>query len=321
MDPLRSSLSRAEAARALNLPIPVIDALIAGGALRCRNDRIAAGDLESLLRDALLSLYRAEAQPVGGAQPQPQAQPQAEPAVETEIELDAEAAVITHNIAEYNEAPQVGDRPDLRIAPRYVPRRQIGGKFNQARFTLLQISNTGLRIRHDETLLPGEEARLTLSLQKPARTFHMKARVVWTSIAQRGDGPTFCISGLRIADDGARLREAVALMRDARELAVDEKAAKVERTTPQPLRAVSDDEVAEILKALRRLTSDPVEATRWYNRARFAMADSEVRKAAPVRAADREQVLGVWEYLDRRIDIAKIAGVVNWSHSARAAAM
>jgi hypothetical protein len=311
MDPLRSSLSRAEAARALGIPISVIDALVTSGAVRCKEDAIPASELETIFRDALLRLYRAEAVPA----------PQPVKAEEPQIELEAEP-LVTHNIAEYNAAPIEVEKPEMRIAVRYVPRRQIGGAFNQVRFTLLQISNTGLRIRHGETLLPGEEAKLTLSLQKPARTFHLRARVVWTSIAQRGDDPTFCISGLRVTDDGDRLREVVALMRDARELAVDEKTTKVERKeTPQPLRSVSDDEVAAILKALRRLTSDPIEANRWYTRARFALSEPQVRRAAPVRAADRDQVLGIWEYLERRIDIAKIAGVVNWSHGARAAAV
>jgi PilZ domain len=309
MDPLRSSLSRAEAARALGIPITVIDALVTSGAVRCKGEAIPASQLETLFRDALLRLYRADAAP-----PPVKAE-------EPEIAIEAEP-LITHNIAEYNAASAETEKPEMRIAVRYMPRRQIGGAFNQVRFTLLQISNTGLRIRHTETLLPGEEAKLTLSLQKPARTFHMRARVVWTSIAQRGDDPTFCISGLRVTDDADRLREAVTLMRDARELAVDEKSAKVERKeTPQPLRSVSDDEVAAILKALRRLTSDPIEANRWYNRARFALSEPQVRRAAPVRAADREQVLGIWEYLERRIDIGKIAGVVNWSHGARAAAV
>ena len=48
---------------------------------------------------------------------------------------------------------------DARIAPRYIPRRSIGGVFNKTKFTVMQISSTGLRIRHDETLLPGEEGQ------------------------------------------------------------------------------------------------------------------------------------------------------------------
>jgi hypothetical protein len=72
---------------------------------------------------------------------------------------------------------------------------------------------------------------------------------------------------------------------------------------------------------VRRFASDPTEASRWYARARFAVADEEVRKAAPRGARERDEVLGVWEYLQRRIELKAVASVIQWIRSSHVAAV
>jgi hypothetical protein len=378
--PLQTSLSRQELANSLALAPPVIDALVASGALLCHvrdgRETIPMQQVESFFRDGLLRVYQADAAarvqrgmttPAverrvrevestfdfddGEAKPAPE--PAAEAAAaESEGSGSREVAASAESPASSATAPaddavlpiassvgdssairrgyELDDRPveklDLRVAPRYIPRRQVGGTFNQTKFSILQISTSGLRIRHDQTLLPGEEGRLTFALIKPPQSFLLKARVVWTSIAQRGDDPTFCISGLRIVDGVERLRRAVDLLREARELEPDRETtrrssrdAAATPASPPALRGLSDEEVASILRAVRKFASDPVEASRWYARARFAMVDEQVRAAIPPRARDREEILGVWEYLERRIDVRKVAGVVSWMRSTRAA--
>ena len=344
----RSALTRTEAAQALSLAPAVIDALIDSGALLCRvtggrEEGIPIDQLERLLRDSLLRLYHAEAVAAAAKKIVPQAAPQpaddasdevtiapiAEPAEPPRPELSAESAaaedddapVITRSIAEHQAAEQ--ERPDLRIAPRYIPRKQINGSINHVRFSILQISTTGLRIRHEETLRPGDEARVTFALMNPAQSFPIRCRVVWTSIAQRGDGPSFCISGLRVIDNADRLRRAVDLLRDARELVADRHVRRSNALpvpTPPALTGVSDDDVASIIRAVRRFAGDPVEAGRWYARARFSLSEEHVRANAPQRARDREEVLGIWEYLDRKIEIPVVANVVSWMRRTRATA-
>jgi hypothetical protein len=180
------------------------------------------------------------------------------------------------------------------------------------------LSNTGLRIRHAEALRPGEEARLSFAMQNPARSVVMRARVAWTSIAQRGDGPSFYISGLKVTANAERLTEAIDLLRNARELHLDES----RRTTrlPMPVSGLPDEDVVAIIRAVRKFAADPTEATRWYTRARFAIAEEEVRRAAPRGARDREEAVGVWEYLQRRVDLRAVAGVVQWIRRSQVAA-
>ncbi|HEX7150895.1 MAG TPA: PilZ domain-containing protein [Thermoanaerobaculia bacterium] len=323
----RPHFSPDETARILALPATAVTQLISSGRLIAKGASIAADSIETFLRDRFLELYRAEAAPQAQAQQQPEPQPQtqqqpiAPPQDEHTIDLEqAEAAAaerleITRSFNEY-EVDARPERPNMRIAPRYVPRRQLGGSFRGTRFTVLQLSTTGLRIRHEESMRPGDVARLTLSLMRPARTFAMQARVVWTSIAQRGDGPSFCISGLRVVENADQLRQAIDLLREGRDLQQDEGA---RRGTPASLTGLSDDDVAAIIRAVRKFSADPVEANRWYTRARFALAEESVRNAAPPRARDREEVVGVWEYLDRKVDLHQIAGVVTWLRQTRSA--
>ena len=296
-----------QTAEILDLPPSIVDKLVRSGQLPSSNGQgVPAAEIQSYLSQSFIRLFQAQAVvPVAAAKP-------AEAAAEPEGEVDA--SIITRSIAEY-ETDVRAAVSENRIAPRYVPRRQLGGTFRDLRFTLMQLSTTGLRIRHDETLRPGDVARLTLSLQKPARTFAMQARVVWTSIAQRGEGPTFCISGLRVLDVGP-IAQVIHHLREARDLQADEG----RRRGNSPLSGLTDDEVASIIRAVRKFSADPVEAGRWYTRARFSLADETVRAAAPQRARDREEVVGLWEYLDRRLDIAKVASVVTWLRQTRASA-
>ena len=78
----------------------------------------------------------------------------------------------------------------------------------------------------------------------------------------------------------------------------------------------SDDEIAMVTAAIQKFAQDPVEASRWYSRARFALSDEHVRRIAPPRPRDREEVLGIWEYLERQVELEKVAGVVAWSRAA-----
>ena len=295
-----SHFTTEQTAEILDLPPSIVEKLVRSGQLPSKDARIPASEIQSYLSQCFIRLFQFQAK---------------EPAeIETPNEDESHDSLITRSIVEYEEVMR-GETADLRVAPRYVPRRPVGGMFRMMHFTLMQISTAGLRIRHDDTLRPGEVARLTLSLQRPARMYAMQARVVWTSIAQRGDGPTYCISGLRVID-AAPLEQVLQHMRDARDLQADEG----RRRRVQPLSGLTDEEVAAVIRVVRRFNADPAEAGRWYSRARFALADESIRAAAPQRTRDREEVIGVWECLERKLDIAKVASVVTWLRQTRASA-
>jgi hypothetical protein len=318
------TLRRDELSDVLSLSPKIIDALILTRALeterRDGREVVTCSQLEKLFRDSLLRVYQAQA--VRAAAAATRIEP------EREIELDLEPAeaeeelpVITRTSDEHLMAAPASndDRPDLRLGARFIPRRQLGGVFREVKLAVLQLSNSGLRIRHTEPLRPGEEARFSFAIQNPPKSFVMRARVVWTSIASRGEGPSFYISGLRVITNQDRLVEATELLRAARELHLDE--SRRRNNVPMPVHGLPDEDVVAIIRAVRKFANDPTEATRWYTRARFAVADEEVRRAAPRGAREREEVVGIWEYLQRRIDLKAVAGVVQWIRNSSVAAV
>jgi hypothetical protein len=321
---------RDEAGEVLQLSPAVIDALVSSGALRVETidgrDTIAAAELERLFRDSLMRLWHGQATRAAAVSPGIPADAGAV-AEEVEIEIEAKPDADSEEpaiVGVYDELG-TGARPDLRAGVRYVPRRQIGGTFRDVRFVMLQLSSSGLRIRHDDALRPGDEARLSFAILSPPKSFVMRARVIWTSIGQRGDQRSYYVSGLRVIENVDRLVNAAYLLRTARELHIDETDTARRpggvKNVPRQVSGVADEDVVAIIQAVRKLAGDPEEAARWYARARFAIADEEVRKAAPRGAREREEVVGVWESLQRRIDLRTVAGVMQWIRSSQVAAV
>lgn len=310
--PADVTFRRDELSEVLKLSPSVVDALFNAGTLRSQNGGIAAADLERLFRDSLLRLYQAQATRSTKSHVNDEIE------IEIESQPDPDDSLITRTL---DDNIAMGERPDLRAGVRYVPRKQLGGTFRDVKFVMLQLSSSGLRIRHDLALQPGDEARLSFAIQQPAKSFVMRARVVWTSISQRDDR-SFYVSGLRVVENVERLVNAAYLLRTARELYVDESGKKTAgRNVPRQVSGLADEEVVAIVQAVRTLAADPAEAAKWYARARFAIADEEVRKAAPRGAREREEVVGVWEYLQRKTDLRAVAGVMQWIRSSQVSAV
>jgi hypothetical protein len=327
MRPLTSSLSPDEVASLIDVSPTVVHALMDEGRLLCRvhagETRIPLEELETFFRDALLRVYRAEAH---NAAVPPQSRPAVDEApaplphstpVDPVVPVAAEPEASEPAVAPSAplKRPAV-PRPDQRRAMRYVPRRQIDGIVDDVKFTILQISENGLRIRHKEPLLPGSEAKLTFALLKSARSVVIRTRVVWTSIARSGD-ERFSISGLRVIEHADRLEHAVETMRAAHELQPERRERRRRGDDAiAKLDGTSDEEIALVTRAIERFAGDPVEASRWYSRGRFALSEEHVRRLAPEKQSEREQVLAIWEYLERQVGLEKVAGVVAWTRGA-----
>lgn len=322
MPRLTANLTPDEASRLLDLPSEFLDALLASGRVLCRvqggQTRIPLEQLEMFFRDALMNVYRAEAMAAMPAmmpaiEPEPIVEPpQPEPEPEAQVELPP---VVPMPVA---AEPEPEEKQDLRRAARYIPRRQIDGFFNDTKFSIVQLSESGLRIRHRGPLLPGDEAKVSFALLNTAQSVVIRARVVWTSVA-RTEGEAFSISGLRVIEHGDRLATAVAMLKSRHELQ-PERRARSRRSADAMvvLEGIADEEITRVVTAVQKFAADPVEAARWHSRARFAVSDAEVRRAAPHHPREREEVLAIWEYLERALDIPKITSIVAWTRKNRA---
>jgi PilZ domain len=314
--PLTTTLTPAEVATLLDIPPSLVDALLDSGRILCHmkngEPRVPLAQLEEFFRDALIRVYQGEA-PVAAAEPEPL--PVTRDPLPGPDVVEVEPSVVARPTGNEERATPPRELPEQRRLPRYIPLRQIDGLFGDTRFSIVQISASGLRIRHKEPLVPGSEAKLTFALLKPARSVVMRMRVVWTSLASSGE-ERFAISGLRAIEHADRLARAVESLLAAHELQPERRARQRRSDDAMAvLASASDDEIALITAAMRKFASDPVEANRWYSRARFALSDENVRRVAPPKPRDREEVLGIWEYLERQVEIEKIASVVAWSRA------
>jgi hypothetical protein len=334
------SLSRDEVCRSFNLQRSALDALIDAGHILCHvsdgEPRIPIDQLESFFLGGLLRVYRTQAadtavtmehRPETVVTPEIDERPAeaviaALPGTDIELPLPPTAAEL-RTVHSEREEDEEEDTLDLRVAPRYIPRRQINGIIDDVRFTIVQISNTGLRIRHSEEILPSGDSKLTFALLNPARSFVMRGRVVWTSAATTESGERkFYISGVKITEHADRLVNAIHILKASHDLQPDRRA--IARPTSEedelPAGTASDDEIAMVMKAVQHFAADPLDANRWYARGRFALAEPQVRKDAPRKPREREEVLGIWEFLDRKVDMAKITDIVGWARKNRASA-
>lgn len=315
MRPLTATLTPAEVATLLDIPPSLVDALLDSGCILCHvkngEPRVPLAQLEAFFRDALSRVSQGDAPAAAEPEPSPVIRT---PLPEPEV-VEAEPSVVAPAAATEERATPPRELPEQRRLPRYIPLRQIDGLFGDTRFSIVQISASGLRIRHREPLVPGSEAKLTFALLKPARSVVVRMRVVWTSIASSGE-ERFAISGLRAIEHADRLVRAVESLLAAHELQPERRARQRRSDDAMAvLASASDDEIALITAAMQKFASDPVEANRWYSRARFALSDENVRRVAPPKPRDREEVLGIWEYLERQVEIEKIASVVAWSRA------
>jgi PilZ domain len=309
--------------RLLQLPEGLLESLTDSGRVLCHlrkgETTIPLAQLETFFRETLIRIYQVQGSGTIEAEEKPvevQAAPPPEPVavVEPVVPPPPAPARTSEPVVFPMPRPEPPMRESLehRVATRFVPLRQVDGIFGDERFTILQLSTTGLRIRHRDPLMPGDEAKVSFALMKPARSFVMRARVVWTSIARQGD-ERFSISGLQVIEHAERLVRAIELMKNAHELQPERRErARRETDALLPIEGVTDEEIALISAAVQKFAEDPVEAARWYSRARFAVSDDAVRREAPQRPREREEVLGIWEYLQRQVEIPKVAGVVAW---------
>ena len=79
---------------------------------------------------------------------------------------------------------------------------------------------------------------------------------------------------------------------------------------PQRPHNVTDDVVLLVEEAREQLARSYEESLKWYQRARFSLSEESVQKETQ-EIHHREDVLAVWEFLGRSVDIATIASVFD----------
>ncbi len=215
---------------------------------------------------------------------------------------------------------------ELRAAERFRAREPLHGGFGTAAVTLVNIGETGVQLEHPQPLRLATRARL--SFKRGDASFAVHAVVVWSHLSKQSDrkGKLLYHSGLRFEDDNADVPAILATLRRhaviepdpdslerkrhraaEREAELANRAPRVVRSVPQA--DVTADQLLLIQHARDRLRTHPEEAIKWYNRAKYAI--TEPKDPIATDLAYRDEVLAVWEYLERTVDLAVIARVFD----------
>jgi hypothetical protein len=219
------------------------------------------------------------------------------------------------------------DFSDLRGSERYVVAEKLIGSFGVAEVSVLNIAEQGAQIEHAQPLRLATKGRLWFKRGDVAVSLH--AIVVWSKLSKtpNDQGKYLYRSGLRVeetapsdfllamqrlAEHGVIKRDDDSLNRKKRrhEERAQEKVGKpVMRNVPVES-DISPDQVLLIQHARERLRANFDEAQKWYSRAYFALREGKaVISGDPTRYP--EDVLAVWEYLERSIPLSTIKRVFD----------
>ncbi len=216
------------------------------------------------------------------------------------------------------------DVHELRSYERYSLNERITGSFGSAEIHVVDIGEQGAQIEHAQPLRIATVARLWFKRGDVA--LNAQALVMWSRLSKSPNqqGKLMYRSGVRI-EDGVHefalaiqeLLERGVIQRDAESLErkrrIREEKAMAKNANPSMRMVPIDDDVPAhqvllVEHARDRLRSNPDEAQKWYSRAYFAIRQGQSPLAAELTKY-REDVLAVWEYLERSLPLSVIARV------------
>jgi len=214
------------------------------------------------------------------------------------------------------------DVTDARSENRYLAQVTLSGTLGSTDVTVVDLGEHGAQVRHPTPVKLGSIARLAFPLPTGHGQVRVQATVVWSRIATKADanGRRDFFTGLRLDDDEGSVKNAIqdmlrsnairpdraSLEKKKRMLAEKEKAKQHGGVKFMGQRMRIPDDVILLVKQTRaRLADNPAEAVKWYNRAKFSLDQSGVQIHA------RDEVLAVWEYLERSIEIDIIIRIIE----------
>lgn len=213
---------------------------------------------------------------------------------------------------------------ELRNAERYLISFPLHAVFGATAVTVLNLGASGLQAEHAEPLKLGAEGRLICQLPGLDEKIALRGRVVWSRLSKtpNAKGKYLYRSGVRfdpsapfpqtaldhlaslgmVASDGHSLeRKREAMQRREQQKSAQFHAMRMMTPEAPP---VPPEQVLLVQHARGQLRDNPQEAQKWYQRARFAppVVDGS-------QIAYREDVVAIWEYLGRTVDIEIVSRV------------
>ena len=211
------------------------------------------------------------------------------------------------------------DIEDLRSGDRYILTEKLSGSFGSAPVTLLDVGEQGVQIEHAQPLRLATKGRLWFKRADVSVSLH--AFVVWSKLSGK-----LSRSGLRSDERASEFLSAIQTLAQHGVLKKDDdslnrKRKRLEEKSAKPTMKhvptgpdISPDQVLLIQHARARLRDNFDEAQKWYSRAYFALRDGTTAVGGQV-VKYPEEVLAVWEYLERSVPLSTIKRVFDQTPS------
>ncbi len=207
---------------------------------------------------------------------------------------------------------------DNRDRQRFAISPAIEGNFGAIAVRIVNIGERGVMVDHAEPLRLAAVGRLTFKFPGSKQPIGLGAVVLWSHLSKvpSESGKYLYESGLRLTEEVDLTGRVVQHLHELsvaypdRDSMVRKQAMLHAKAQNQPPRMkylhtqatlVDPDELLLVQHARDQLKIFPDEAIKWYNRARFSVPDSELHSIP-----HKEDVLAVWEYLERSVSLQKI---------------
>lgn len=214
---------------------------------------------------------------------------------------------------------------DLRSVKRFVIEPPLHGTFASVEITIDDFGERGVQAEHAGALKLGSVGRLTFEIPMSQEVVRIQARVAWSRLSKKPDakGKYLYRSGFRVEGDCEVMKTTLARMlhfsiarpditslEKKRKILIERARARAAAPTMKAVTSrqpeIPTDHLLIIQQARARLQAMPEEAVKWYNRAKYSQAH-----LAETGQHHRDEIVAIWEYLERMIDINVIARVVD----------
>jgi len=223
------------------------------------------------------------------------------------------------------------DVRDLRGRERYRVKQRLVGSFGAGEVTLVDVAEEGAQIEHSQPLRLASKGRLWFKRADVSVSLH--AFVVWSRLSKTPNeaGKYLYRSGLRFDEGAENFLQAMQMLADQGVIERDDESLNRKKQRAEEIRQdkagkpivrmvgteeISPDQVLLIQHAREKLKENFDEAQKWYSRAYFALRDSRLGNAAELMRYP-EDVLAVWEYLERSVPLSTIKRVFDQRHGDR----
>lgn len=211
---------------------------------------------------------------------------------------------------------------EARSEDRYRVQIRLEASFGSNEVVLVDVGEHGAQLQHPAPIKLGAIARLGFMLPASSQQVRVQGTIVWSRLATKPDsaGRRHYYSGVRLDDPEEMMKGVLARLNDANMLRLDNLSLDKKRKTllekekarQQPgLKMVGqkpripDDVILLVRQTRNRLKDNPAESVKWYNRAKFSLDQSGVQ------IHQRDEVLAIWEYLERSVEIDIIARIIS----------